>query len=975
MKAVIPAAGIGTRLRPHTLNKPKALLPVAGKPILAHIVDDLAAAGIDGFVIIVGFHGEAVRAWFAAERPHLDITYIEQEQRLGLGHAIWTAREALGDEPFFCILGDTILKADYAALLACPDNMIAVREVADPRRFGVVILDGDRVAGFVEKPAVPPSNLAIVGAYLFRDAPRLWAGLDRVVREDRRTRGEYQLTDGLQLMLEGGAVFRTVTVADWYDCGKPETWLETNRVLLDRERPAAAGGVEVTPPCAIAPGVEIVGSPARAARDGGPGRPPRELRPARLRDRRAFALDRLPSAGEPRRRALRGAGALRRGQPGRLLRGKGERKRMSERHLFTSESVTEGHPDKVADQISDAVVDAILADDPMGRVACETLVTTGMALVAGEISTSTYVDIPRIVRRTVQAIGYDHGDYGFDAKNCAIMTTIDEQSPDIWQGVGTGGAGDQGLMFGYACRETDVLMPLPITVAHRMAHRLTEVRKQRLLPWVRPDGKTQVTVEYEDGKPVAIDTVVVSTQHDADIAHADICEAMTEHVIQPTLELFGVPAPRLKTHINPTGKFVIGGPQGDTGLTGRKIIVDTYGGYAPHGGGAFSGKDPTKVDRSACYAARWVAKNLVAAGLADRCLVQLAYAIGVAEPVSIMIETSGTGQAPDARLTEAVRKTVDLTPRGIIERLNLRRPVFLATAAYGHFGRTGDGFTWENLDLVRGAAEGRGLGLPAAGGRGMKKPAGRPRGLSRGRRRRRDSDHPHDPPLLGALHLAEPERQRQHHDEQAEPGQQALGHPAAAVGQPLEAAEDDRQDRDVDAVEEQRHPADDGQRAQDRQAVVDPGEEADQEDHGAREPELVGQFRRVLLHHEEAVREEPVVREDVGVAAAPVAQADGDHHQEGADQHRLVGALVGLAGVGPDREPEVGHHRADAGQREPGDHRVEVELAAGDEELHRVVDPGRHRRTGSAAATGGSGSRRRPPAAASTTSTAPSRPG
>ncbi len=373
---------------------------------------------------------------------------------------------------------------------------------------------------------------------------------------------------------------------------------------------------------------------------------------------------------------------------------------MSERHLFTSESVTEGHPDKVADQISDAVVDAILADDPLGRVACETLVTTGMALVAGEISTSTYVDIPRIVRRTVKAIGYDNGDFGFDAKNCAIMTTIDEQSPDIWQGVGTGGAGDQGLMFGYACRETEVLMPLPITVAHRMAHRLTEVRKQRLLPWVRPDGKTQVTVEYEDGKPVAIDTVVVSTQHDPDIAHADICEAMREHVIRPTLAYFGVPSTKLKTHINPTGKFVIGGPQGDTGLTGRKIIVDTYGGYAPHGGGAFSGKDPTKVDRSACYAARWVAKNLVAAGLADRCLVQLAYAIGVAEPVSIMIETSGTGKAPDARLTEAVRKTVDLTPRGIIERLNLRRPVFLATAAYGHFGRDEEGFSWENLDLV-----------------------------------------------------------------------------------------------------------------------------------------------------------------------------------------------------------------------------------------------------------------------------------
>ncbi len=373
---------------------------------------------------------------------------------------------------------------------------------------------------------------------------------------------------------------------------------------------------------------------------------------------------------------------------------------MSERHLFTSESVTEGHPDKVADQISDAVVDAILKDDPHGRVACETLVTTGMAMVAGEISTSTYIDIPRIVRKTVDAIGYDDSAYGFDAKNCAILTSIDEQSPDIWQGVGTGGAGDQGLMFGYACRETDVLMPLPITVAHRMAHRLAEVRKQRLLPWVRPDGKTQVTVVYEDNQPVAIDTVVVSTQHDEDIAHRDICDALKEHVIIPTLKLFDVPYAKLKTHINPTGKFVIGGPQGDTGLTGRKIIVDTYGGYAPHGGGAFSGKDPTKVDRSACYAARWVAKNIVAAELAERCMVQVAYAIGVAEPVSIMIDTYGTGRVADDRLTAAVRKVVDLTPAGIMDRLDLRRPVFLATAAYGHFGREEDGFTWEKADLV-----------------------------------------------------------------------------------------------------------------------------------------------------------------------------------------------------------------------------------------------------------------------------------
>jgi len=375
---------------------------------------------------------------------------------------------------------------------------------------------------------------------------------------------------------------------------------------------------------------------------------------------------------------------------------------MSERYLFTSESVTEGHPDKVADQISDSVVDAILANDPRGRVACETLVTTGMVLVAGEISTETYVDIPKLVRETVRRIGYDNHAYGFHGDDCAVMSSIDEQSADIWQGVGTGGAGDQGLMFGFACRETDVLMPLPIHVAHRMAERLAAVRKSRQLPWVRPDGKTQVTVEYDDGRPVAFDTVVVSTQHDDDVSNDRIHESLRAEVIEPILADFDLATDDLKIHINPTGRFVIGGPQGDAGLTGRKIIVDTYGGYAPHGGGAFSGKDPTKVDRSASYAARYVAKNLVAAGLADRCLVQLAYAIGVAEPVSVLVDTFGTGQAPNSRLTEAVRKTLDLTPRGIIEKLALQRPVYLPTAAYGHFGREGDGFSWEEIDLVDG---------------------------------------------------------------------------------------------------------------------------------------------------------------------------------------------------------------------------------------------------------------------------------
>jgi S-adenosylmethionine synthetase len=373
---------------------------------------------------------------------------------------------------------------------------------------------------------------------------------------------------------------------------------------------------------------------------------------------------------------------------------------MSDRFLFTSESVTEGHPDKVADQISDAVVDAIMAEDPQGRVACETLVTTGMALLAGEITTTTYVDIPRLVRQTIREIGYTSADYGFDCDTCSVLTAIDEQSPDIAMGVDTGGAGDQGLMFGYACRETDVLMPLPITVAHRMAERLAKVRKDGTLPWVRPDGKTQITVEYDGHKPVRIDTVVVSTQHDADIEQADIAAALRQHVIEPTLANYDVPWADYTCHVNPTGKFVIGGPQGDAGLTGRKIIVDTYGGSAAHGGGAFSGKDTTKVDRSACYAARWVAKNLVAAGLAERCQVQVAYAIGVAEPVSVMVDSYGTGTAPDAALTRAVKKVFDLTPRGIISHLELRKPVFRRTAAYGHFGREESGFTWERTDMV-----------------------------------------------------------------------------------------------------------------------------------------------------------------------------------------------------------------------------------------------------------------------------------
>jgi len=373
---------------------------------------------------------------------------------------------------------------------------------------------------------------------------------------------------------------------------------------------------------------------------------------------------------------------------------------MSEKFLFTSESVTEGHPDKVADQISDAVVDAIMTEDPSGRVACETMVTTGVAFLGGEITTNTYVDIPSITRQTIRDIGYTSADYGFDADTCAVLTSIDEQSPDIAMGVNPGGAGDQGLMFGYACRETSVLMPLPITMAHRMAQRLADVRKGGKLPWVRPDGKTQITARYEDNRPVAIETVVVSTQHDEDISETDLHDAIRIHVIEPVLEAFGVDHNGYQAHINPTGRFVVGGPLGDCGLTGRKIIVDTYGGSACHGGGAFSGKDTTKVDRSAAYAARHLAKNIVAAELAERCQVQLAYAIGVAEPVSVNVDCYGTGNVADAAITSAIRQIVDLTPQGIIERLKLREPVFRKTAAYGHFGREDVDFTWEANDLV-----------------------------------------------------------------------------------------------------------------------------------------------------------------------------------------------------------------------------------------------------------------------------------
>ena len=372
---------------------------------------------------------------------------------------------------------------------------------------------------------------------------------------------------------------------------------------------------------------------------------------------------------------------------------------MAARHLFTSESVTEGHPDKIADQISDAVLDAMLAQDKASRVACETLVTTGLAVVAGEITTKAYVEIPKLVRSVIHDIGYNDASYGFDSHTCAVMTTIDQQSPDIAMGVNTGGAGDQGLMFGYACNETPELMPLPIMLAHKMAMKLSQVRKKGAVDYLRPDGKTQVTVEYEGPFPVRIDTVVLSTQHSEKVSQARIRKDMLEKVIMPLLPKRLLKGKAPKFHVNPTGNFVVGGPMGDCGLTGRKIIVDTYGGMGRHGGGAFSGKDPSKVDRSACYAARYVAKNLVASGLCDRCEVQLAYAIGVAQPVSIMVDTFGTGKVSDDKLTSLVRKHFDLTPKGIIDHLKLRRPIYRRTAAYGHFGR-GE-FAWEKTDKAK----------------------------------------------------------------------------------------------------------------------------------------------------------------------------------------------------------------------------------------------------------------------------------
>ncbi|MBU0981391.1 methionine adenosyltransferase [Patescibacteria group bacterium] len=366
-------------------------------------------------------------------------------------------------------------------------------------------------------------------------------------------------------------------------------------------------------------------------------------------------------------------------------------------YLFTSESVTEGHPDKIADQISDSVLDAIMAEDPMGRVACETLVTTGLVLVAGEISTKTYVDIQKLARSVIKDIGYHDASYGFDYEACAVITAIDEQSPDIAMGVDTGGAGDQGMMFGYACKETPELMPLPIMMAHRLTEKLAAVRKIGALPYLRPDGKSQVTVEYNaDGTPKCIKTVVISTQHGPEVSHAQIKQDIINKVITPVCGEYL--SGETVFHINPTGKFIIGGPPGDCGLTGRKIIVDTYGGIGRHGGGCFSGKDCTKVDRSAAYAARYVAKNVVAAGLAEKCEVQLAYAIGVAEPVSIYVNTFDTGKVSDADLVKLIRTNFDLTPKGIIESLNLRRPIYRQTAAYGHFGRELPAFTWENID-------------------------------------------------------------------------------------------------------------------------------------------------------------------------------------------------------------------------------------------------------------------------------------
>ncbi len=370
------------------------------------------------------------------------------------------------------------------------------------------------------------------------------------------------------------------------------------------------------------------------------------------------------------------------------------------RHLFTSESVTEGHPDKIADQISDSILDAILAQDPLGRVACETLVTTGLAIIAGEITTTCYVDFQKIVRETIKEVGYTRAKYGFDSETCAVLSAVHGQSPDIAMGVDPGGAGDQGLMFGYACTETDELMPLPIMLAHKLVKGLSCARRDGLLDYLRPDGKSQVTVEYDGDKPVRVDTVVVSTQHSAEVSHETLSADVTEQIVKRVIPA-GLMDKDTRILINPTGRFVTGGPHGDAGVTGRKIIVDTYGGAAPHGGGAFSGKDPTKVDRSACYMARYVAKNVVAAGVAERCMVQLAYAIGVAEPVSVLIDTFGTGLIDDDKISEIVRGQFKLTPRGIIETLDLRRPIYKKTAAFGHFGRTEPEFTWERTDKAK----------------------------------------------------------------------------------------------------------------------------------------------------------------------------------------------------------------------------------------------------------------------------------
>ena len=370
-------------------------------------------------------------------------------------------------------------------------------------------------------------------------------------------------------------------------------------------------------------------------------------------------------------------------------------------YLFTSESVTEGHPDKIADQISDAVLDVLLREDPTSRVACETMVTTGLAFIAGEITTNCYVDVSELVRRTIKDIGYVSSDHGFDCHTCGVITAIDKQSPDIALGVDKEGAGDQGLMFGFACRETEELMPLPIMLCHRLVEQLSQVRRRGTLDYLRPDGKSQVSVRYRDGQPVAVETIVISTQHSESVGQDRIRNDIIQHVIQPVVPPALLDPNKVVYHINPTGRFVTGGPMGDTGVTGRKIIVDTYGGSCPHGGGAFSGKDPTKVDRSGAYMARHVAKNVVAAGLAGRAQVQVAYAIGIPEPVSIMVKTDGTGKIPEARLEEIVRRHFDFRPRAIIEYLNLRRPIFQKTAAFGHFGRPDPDFTWERTDRVK----------------------------------------------------------------------------------------------------------------------------------------------------------------------------------------------------------------------------------------------------------------------------------